>query len=381
MSGPDALLTRPNGEPFEIHQDSLENVWSSESYRAVRRDLLEGRRPEVCKKCWREEDAGLTSYRMMSNRSRMFDYEAKEDPPFKVRYLDLRLGNVCNLKCRTCNPVSSSSWIGEWREVQNLAKLTGDGEVFDAEGFSKLRNIAWPDDQRTLENLKTIAPSLEQIYLTGGEPTLIPKQFEFLDYLIDQGFAARIELNYHTNLTKIHPRLIEYWRQFKHVHLNCSVDAVGELNDYIRHPSHWPTLDKNLRALKNLNFLSLDLSSTIQVYNIFHLIPLFSYAEELGIKANIILVHQPRCFSIKTLPLMLKEKAAEQLASHDFGDLIENYAGITDFMFSEDWSEYLPELISVTNKIDHLRKQNVLNHAPELAYLFARQGDLTAVGK
>ena len=35
----------------------------------------------------------------------------------KITYLDLTLGNICNLQCKTCNPWSSHNWLKEVKEL------------------------------------------------------------------------------------------------------------------------------------------------------------------------------------------------------------------------------------------------------------------------
>ncbi|MFZ9151303.1 MAG: hypothetical protein ACO22T_09025, partial [Burkholderiales bacterium] len=35
----------------------------------------------------------------------------------KINKLFIRMGNLCNLKCRMCNPYSSSPWVDDWNDM------------------------------------------------------------------------------------------------------------------------------------------------------------------------------------------------------------------------------------------------------------------------
>ena len=96
-----------------------------------------------------------------------------------------------------------------------------------------------PENNLTWTNLFSIADTVEEIYLTGGEPTIIKQQHKLLDYFIENKIAKNIKLKYNTNLTNVRKHLISRWKNFQKVQLNCSIDAVGDLNKYIRYPSDW----------------------------------------------------------------------------------------------------------------------------------------------
>ena len=100
-----------NGKEYKIHRTKPEVVWNSPDYKKIRRQMLNGEKPKVCVRCWREEAIGVKSARMSYNdQYRAHIQEAisstSEDgeAPLKGVYVDLRLGNLCNLKCRMCNP-------------------------------------------------------------------------------------------------------------------------------------------------------------------------------------------------------------------------------------------------------------------------------------
>src|SRR6202035_2388204 len=80
-------------------KDAIARHWRSPRMRAVRQEMAAGRRHRVCDACWRAEARGLTSYRQCANDMGFDAPQPGEDcPPPKVQFVDLRLGNACNLK-------------------------------------------------------------------------------------------------------------------------------------------------------------------------------------------------------------------------------------------------------------------------------------------
>ena len=119
---------------YKIFRDSMEEAWNSDTYKEFRRQFLAGERPETCVRCFREEDAGVRSPRIGYNEKWMRDdIVLTETPPMDIRYVDLRLGNLCNLKCRMCNPWSSSMWVKDWNQVVGTAELTPNAPLNDGD--------------------------------------------------------------------------------------------------------------------------------------------------------------------------------------------------------------------------------------------------------
>jgi hypothetical protein len=111
-----------------IQDDTLENTWNSFQMREVRRQVLCGERPDVCKPCFDLEDQGVESLRQRHIKdsipeSRINLYPNALDTlrddytmPFEFPTMEIKLNNLCNLRCRMCNPLDSTSWK-DWDEI------------------------------------------------------------------------------------------------------------------------------------------------------------------------------------------------------------------------------------------------------------------------
>jgi len=348
------FIMNEDNKPYKLYRDELKEVWNSDTYKTIRQQMLDGERPDMCVRCFREEDAGIKSARQSWNNKWIDDsVEYGPNPDLDVRYVDLRLGNLCNLRCRMCNPYASNQWLKEWDLIApNLSASERD----------RLETMDWPETPKTWENLFSISESIEEIYLTGGEPTLIQAQHKLLDYFIDNGTAKNIRLKYNINMTNIPKHLLDKWRHFKRVQLNCSIDAYGDLNRYIRYPSNWSAVTKTWEQIHKLDNVGYEIHCTVQMYNILNLNELIDWAEPYNTRIYFNILNHPQELNIRVLPKELKELAAERLQPYL---AIEKVQGIIDYMMAEDWSGDYDKFLSYTEALDISRGENLFDLVKE----------------
>lgn len=385
----------PDGNPYVVyHPDGIEEAWNASFMREVRLDMLNGRRPPVCRHCWRDEDLGVRSSRQRANvRFAPYIEEALAQtktngsaPTNLIRSADFRLGNLCNLRCRMCAPFASKGLIGEWADYYNLAD--------DDPRLLQMRQLDWHSKEAFWQTFENYVPQIEELQFAGGEPFIMPQMFDFLEQVIAMGRASEIVLRFTSNLTVFPERIFELWPHFKRVRIDVSLDGYDQVNNFIRYPTNWQTLDRNMRRLdaqaKQLNcWQGLSINSTVQIYNIFNLDKLLAYTatafSHFEPPALPLLVY-PAHLSIQILPQEMKEAAAERLRN-----FIDDYAGrwpkhwqgskldgflsavdaVIEHMFSADQSLMLPEFRRWTNHLDRNRKQDIQAIIPELVPLFA----------
>ncbi len=180
-----------------FQKDDPVKAWNSNYIKNVREALNNGKRIKQCQLCWDREDKGFRSMRQDANK----EYGTDLKPLATPKYLDLRLSNLCNLKCRMCNPVYSSQIA---KEYDTINKEWSDEFIIGTEqeflgkenNLQEVKPIMW-------DKLKSYIPGLEKIYFTGGEPTLVPQVKEYLQLCINTGHANHIDLVFTTNLTNI----------------------------------------------------------------------------------------------------------------------------------------------------------------------------------
>ena len=347
------FITNTAGVPYKLYKDNLEDAWNSEVYTTIRKQMLSNERPEMCQRCFQEEDVGIKSARQAWNDKWQNNEEYTTDAPFDIKYVDLRLGNLCNLKCRMCNPYASNMWVKEWNLVS---------DALSESEYKRLSSMDWPELEKTWENLFSIANTVEEIYLTGGEPTIIKEQHRLLDYFIENGTARNIKLKYNTNLTNVPKHLLEKWKKFKQIQLNCSIDATGALDRYIRYPSNWNKIVENFEKIRTLENANIEIHCTVQMYNILHLYKFIDWAIPYGHKIYFNILNHPDELNIKVLPKELKVLAEDRLKRYTH---LEKVQGIIDYMWTDDWSDKYNKFLDYTNALDKSRDESLVKIVPE----------------
>ena len=384
----------------------------------VRLSMLKGERHPVCKRCNEEDDSGVDSRRMrergLYHDDFTFEYSQKiteEDgtiPVDKVPLLaaDVRLSNLCNQKCRMCYPAESSTWYQEWHDTfhikhsiyniidyNNLPSFTGPGNIQvyldqNKKGKAAINGVDvfnWTENKELFTMLYKEAPDVKDLHISGGEPLMINEHYEFLQGYVDSGKAKDILINYNTNLSNIPERALELWQHFKVIEIRASIDGPYEANEYIRHPSNWDIIVRNLKLLhkhkqeKKIN-LSLAIITTVQIYNIFYLNELYDAIDKLDIEYEGIflhLLHDPQYFNITSLPEEIKHIAAEKIQSINDKKQVN---GIIKHMYQTDTSESLEQFFIETGVMDTYRNQKFKQSLPEL-YNQIKQYDPSAKTK
>lgn len=355
-------IWKTENKEYKMFRDDINEVWNSPDYQKIRKQFMDGERPETCQRCFREEDSGIRSPRIGYNEKWWRDdVQVAEKIPLDIRYVDIRLGNLCNLKCRMCNPWSSSMWVKDWNSIVDTAELAPNEPLTqdDLDWMGKLGE--WPDREKTGVNFVEIAHSIEEIYLTGGEPTLALSQYKLFDYCIENDLASNIRLKYNTNLTNVPQKMLDYWRHFKRVQLNASIDAVGDRDRYIRYPSTWEKIEENFDKLNNLPNVAIQIHCTVQVLNVCALDQLFDWIASKNIRDDQIylnILNHPECLNIRSLPISLKNLAQLKLAEYRHIPKVED---VIKYMWAEDWHEKRwQEFKDYNSRADELQRGNLL---------------------
>jgi len=317
------LLRDASGNALTVGQGLTDaELLNSPDLKAIRRAMLEGKWPGACTRCERGEEAGAVSMRHhMNDRFQKHKEEvlAKTaadgtltDP--KVYYADIRLGNVCNLTCRMCGPGASRLWADHFNQVQPKRFLLA------AEELQSLKVNNWVKRQPVQWLIQQCLPSVESLHFAGGEPLIIPEMVELLETCVASGRAGEIDLSYNTNITVLPEKVTRLWHHFKGVSVLCSIDAVGALNDYIRRPSKWADIDRNLHALddhfEDWGLKQVHFNTTVQIYNILHLDEIFEYLQHfkhVDPAPQLTPLYGPPYLSIDNLPANVKRVARERL--------------------------------------------------------------------
>jgi len=379
--------------------DKIESVWNNDHMRKIRRQMLDGEAVHGCNHCYDLEDMGFPSYRTNYIRD-WFEYSGKgdeiverieksknndyrvEEPPM---YLDFRLGNMCNLKCRMCQPQNSSQINKEYVKIEASDPQAGQ---FIKDNFTWgqfAENITpWQDDPEFLRQVEEWLPGVNKLYFTGGEPTIIERVYWIMEKCVEMGIARDIELVFNSNMTNIQARFINLVEQFKNVLMCISVDAYGHENEYIRGASHWSQVEKNLRKYCASDVIGTVLfSPVIQIYNILTINKLLDFCEELELEygrevfVTFLICDYPTSLDFRNCPDNVREVAAERLETWLAESKVlvkrpENVQTINATIKAlkenrkDNWRQELVTFQKYTDLLDKTRDENMREALPEL---------------
>jgi organic radical activating enzyme len=339
--------------------------------RGLREQFLAGRQPQTCRKCWNEERAGRTSKRMhtldrMKHMGISGEWTADAKP---LMFLDLKLGNICNLKCRICGSWSSSQFANE-----EIAQLPAEQKK-QSFAYQMLRAGAWPrENAQFWDQIDGCLNDIRYIEFTGGEPFMIDEHFDMLQGIVDRGIAHQVEIHYNTNGTQWPERGPDIWRHFKTVEVAFSIDDLGARFEYQRTNAVWHEVITNLTKFRTLrdnsHNIRLQCCSTVNVFNVRYIDQLAHWIAKQQfdfVYWNI--MHDAWYFSIATLPNSAKAEITNHLRSADVpAQYREEFDRIIDFMNNGASTDGFMLRMKIAD-LDRKRDQNLREVAPEFAHM------------
>ena len=242
--------------------------------------------------------------------------------------LDIRFGNLCNQKCVHCGPSYSNQWYEDWVgfNSNSLHVPWGFGHPtikLERNEHGKLfnpREVRWWETDTWWSKFEELIPTLQHIYITGGEPMIVPAHDEMLDRIIASGRAKEVYLDYDTNLSVINDKLARRWEHFKHVELAGSIDASGEPFELIRTGS-WKTFQQNIQRVKDYarsGVVKLHrLTSCTQMSTTHTMFDTEDWVHSQDIPFQVKFVDSPAMHSVMSLPRSAKEELAELYSTRD----------------------------------------------------------------
>ena len=349
---------------LSLNNNSLDEIFICDLSKKTRLEMLEGKEPYPCRRCYEEESKGIMSKRVRENAQYLDSAQdiiakTKEDGTLtpEFTFIELRLGNICNLKCRTCNPVSSSKWVVEYKKLNEDLTFVTD--------YSKVGTGVWFEDDAFWEELSKHSSRLETVYVNGGVPTMVEKHFNFLYRLIDLGLNKQVKLWYSINLTNLPERLLDLWKQFKSVDVYVSIDDLKERNEYIRTGSKWEEVINNLIELRKTEF-NLSICQTVSIYNIFYMDEFFNYMKDIPIHIN--WCYDPDFLQPWILPQNVKDIILEKINNCEYM-APNNKDNIRETLKKPSDEKLLQQFKEYNNKLDEYRQTKFADVFPELAKL------------
>ena len=357
-----------------ILKDSVDDILKSQNFNQLRHNMLSGIRSKECSRCYLQEDSGIKSSRKSHNNKwprEVLNIKSNGTiDEFNPKYIDIRLNNICNLKCRMCSGYFSSAI------AQEDSKLHGNQTYLESSLTTKERATA-------LSDILSYLPYTEEIYFAGGEPLLTPEHYVILDELIKNNHRD-LHLRYNTNFTVLSYKdssVLNLWKNFSKVTVGASLDAIGKIAEYVRHGTKWATIESNLELLKlHCPHVDLCITSTVGFLNVVSLIELQKTWQENKLldisKFSMSILVGPDYLTVQVPPIEYKNQLDYRIRAHinwcqenRAGNLATQWLNVLNYMWEADSSHLLSKFKKISDLKDQYRNENFSNLYPELSQL------------
>jgi MoaA/NifB/PqqE/SkfB family radical SAM enzyme len=368
-------ITDDSGKKYLLRDTTLQTIYRSDYMQSLRQQFRRGEKPATCNRCWEEEAAGRDSKRIHSRVRLKELYQLVDwnnDTPDQLWFIDLKLGNICNLKCRICGSWSSSKWASE-----EMAYLPPDVNKKTHIAYTWLKEGKWPEESPDFwENLKALLPNIKYFEFTGGEPWLIEEHWDLLKYAVETGDSKHIDIHYNTNAT-VDPMGRDkswMWNEFGRVDIAFSIDNVEERFEYERYGAKWIEANNIINDIHISRYIdspniTTQLCFTINIQNVYYLDELLAWADtkEFGsIYFN--MLHSPERMSIQYMTPEAQELVLNKLkttfwTNDKYQAEINNVIQFIENGSGSDGVEFCRQM----KQTDAYRKQDFMLTHPEIA--------------
>jgi radical SAM protein with 4Fe4S-binding SPASM domain len=271
-----------------IDQKPIEEILSGEKNIQIKKEMLANKSPASCVGCYQLEK-NKNNFDIISQRIYYIKELKSVDPilydqiaNFDLHTVDIRWTNQCNQACVYCGPHNSTLW----------EKEIGPSRVMSAEAKVSVKNFIF-------RNIK----KLKNIYLAGGEPTLMNENIEFLNLLFEENPTVTLRVN--TNLSNINTKVACLIKKFKNVHWIVSVESTEQHYEYIRFGGSWKKFCDNLQEVKKINGHKISFNMLYCILNHLEIFRCIDYLKHLGFHNNSFVlgpVYSPVYLNILNLP-------------------------------------------------------------------------------
>lgn len=274
-----------------LNETSMTEILKSQSIKDIQQNMLSGNPDSKnCQSCVEsEKQSGLATLKEHYN---LFYPDIVQDQ-LKLKSLDVRWNNACNLGCMYCNPTFSSVW----QDRLNI----------------KRGSVIKPYQDDLLQWILDRSSEIHEVMLVGGEPMLMKQNYELMNNLSDQCKISIItNLSYNLPELPCTPRLLG--RPRLNTKWNVSLENTGTKFEYVRNGGRWSQVEDNLQ------YLAQHWPETISINFVYSMLSAFDISEtikslhQVGIKKiNMFPIYDNPSMDVFNMPDIIRKKAAQEL--------------------------------------------------------------------
>lgn len=333
-------------EPFSKLSSyaTVEDIFNDSELDDLRANHAQGEWTSNCRRCKEDEELGSQSRRKMYDRLGLV--------AGKDFFLDISLGNFCNLKCRMCGPGNSTQWKKDHLALVDVGLTTDEdttAHIVTARQIDMICKFLTTKSGRVIIEVK------------GGEILITPTSKYFFEQLSQCPNAKNFELWLTTNGTRIPIWYKDTMSKFNLVQCFVSIDGTGATYNYIRGNKYsFEDIMTNTRRLQNMTNHDIKFNVVVQNLNIENLPDLGASLNEISSEIMLIVLRSPKYYQVNVFPEERKEAVISDLENSILKDH-EVLPHIISLMRQpcppNMWSKFL----KISTKLDELRGQNLFS--------------------
>jgi pyruvate-formate lyase-activating enzyme len=346
----------------KIKLSEVLNLPALQSYRNLEH-IQVAEAPKTCRVCIERNKLGIRAQRNYFNELGQEAQMGSQLHPEDIKILDINLTNICNLKCRMCSNLRSSSWFDDQEKISKRLSF------IDPPKRSELSLIDFDIEKFT---------ELKFVILKGGEPLFDKSAIHFLDKLIDSGLSEKISVTIFTNGISVKDRMNQL-KRFKKINLIFSFEGTGDLYSYIRGGAgaNFQQFHENVVAASNFENIFVSFMYTPQAYNILDWVKAYEYIFEdvqpllrnkldlhdlKSIFGNIL--HEPEYLAVDVLPLSIRTEALNLMRSSSLYEA-SFWKPLEELLQRPQQVTSYDKFIQYTKCLDSIRNENMFLAIPQ----------------
>ena len=320
---------------YEVDEKfSFEGAWNSQDRKNLMKDFLDGKKPKQCRECWVEEELDTWSYRnhMLDVIPKSIIEQSLDGENIYPKSLDIKVSNLCNMKCRICGPAASSQIAKEFLKYNEISR-----EDYD---FFRDKKIL---TKGNIDTLKSWLPDIERIEITGGETFINPELFELLELCVETDNAKHITFHTNTNGTIFSEKLNKLFKEFKSTSIGFSIDDSDNRFEYQRDGGDWNEVEENLRNYQKLDLpKDFFINCTVSFLNVYYMPEFLQWCIDNKWYMGFNILFLPEFNHIGNIPRFIKDKVIEKYEK--FPKFVDRRKGFN--------IDKLPKLIDMMNLVE-----------------------------
>lgn len=366
-----------NSKPITRIQNII-NWQTDPEYKKIRDKMLAGELlPDRCNDCYDREDEGQESTRQFETLEWAIRINAESTEDFTKAinplYYEIKPNNLCNIMCRTCDDSRSHLIEREWKSNGlELYKTTWIIEEWKSTGINLIE-----EKFNGYQFDKIDFDTVERIYWGGGDPTVMPEFYDFLEKCVAIN-RTNFELEIGTNGMKISNKLLSLLEKFNNVNFALSYDGYGKINDYIRSGSNFDTIVKNSHRILDSGH-KISLQTVFSMLSITRMHEVFEFYDReyprvgalVQVAGGLDDVYMPFHHPRPDLVIESMRRCQQTKVYYSNGRSVKSMIDLMiDHYSSVDYKvdvEKLKEFYKFNDRLDQLRNVKLIDYIPELA--------------